>query len=727
MLKNFFNPKSIAVIGASSKKNKLGYSLLRNLIDYRYKGKIYPINPKYKKILGIKVFSNVLAVPKKIDLAVIVVPAKIVLLVLEECGRKEIKSAIIISSGFKEIGKEGKKLENKVLKIASKHKMCLLGPNCLGILDSINNLNASFSKQTFQKGKIGFVSQSGAICCAMLDWAEKMNIGFSRFVSLGNMASINEIDLLRFFKKDSNTKVIIGYIEQITNGKKFIKEAFQITKTKPLIIIKAGETKEGNRAILSHTGALAKPNEMINFVFKQSGIIQVSSLLDLFNLIKFYADKRQHYLMSPFLNGPEIAVLTNAGGPGAITIDLLKKNNLEVASFKKNTIRILKENLPATASIKNPVDIIGDAKANRYKVALDALIKDKKTDGIIIILTPQSVTEIKKTAEIIVRLSKKSKKPILVSFIGGKNIEEGNKILNKANIPVYDYPGEAVKVLAKVWNYEKWKKENKKLKHFFYFKIPDYSFDKIRKIIKRTKEKKLRQLSVFDAEKILKIYQIPIIKSYLARNSDEAIKISLGLVRRQRLWPTAVRSHSGEGSQKINQPVVLKIASSDIIHKTDAGGIKRNLKNSKEIKSAFKEIIRNVKRNFPKAKINGMIIQPMVKEARETILGIKQNELFGPVVMFGTGGIFTEVFKDVSFRLSPLTKEEAQQMIEETKVVKILKGARGQKSTDIKIIAEILLKLSILAKDFPEIKEVDINPLMVSEKKIVAVDVRMMV
>ena len=705
MFNQFFNPKSIAVIGASSKKNKLGYSLLRNLIDYRYKGKIYPINPKYKKILGIKAFSNVLAVPEKIDLAVIVVPAKIILSVLEECGRKKIKSVIIISSGFKEIGKEGKKLENKVLKIASKHKMRLLGPNCLGILDSINNLNASFSKQTFQKGKIGFVSQSGAICCAMLDWAEKMNIGFSRFVSLGNMADVNEIDLLRFFKKDSNTKIIIGYIEQITNGKKLIKEAFQITKTKPLIIIKAGETKEGNRAILSHTGALAKPNEMINFVFKQSGIIQVSSLSDLFNLIKFYAGKRQHYLMSPFLNGPEIAVLTNAGGPGTITIDLHKKNNLEVASFEKNTIRILKENLPASASIKNPIDIIGDAKADRYKTALGALIKDKKTDGIIIILTPQSVTEIKKTAEIIVRLSKKSKKPILVSFIGGKNIEEGNKILNKANIPVYNYPGEAVKVLAKVWHYEKWKKENKKLKHFFYFKIPDYSFDKIRKIIKRTKEKKLRQLSVLDAEKILKIYQIPIIKSYLARNSDEAIKIS----------------------QKINQPVVLKIASSDIIHKTDAGGIKGDLKNSKEIKSAFKEIIRNVKRNFPKAKINGMIIQPMVKEARETILGIKQNELFGPVVMFGAGGIFAEIFKDVSFRLPPLTKEEARQMIEETKIVKILKGARGQKPTDIRIIAEILLKLSILAKDFPEIKEVDINPLMVSEKKIVAVDVRMMV
>jgi len=705
MLDQFFNPKSIAVIGASAKKNKLGYVLLKNLIDYKYKGKIYPINPKYKKILKLKTFQSLSSVSKKIDLAIIIVPAKIVPLLLEQCGKKEIKSVIIISSGFKEIGEKGKKLENKIIKIAKKYKIKILGPNCLGILDSTNDLNASFAKQMLKKGKIGFISQSGAICCAMLDWAEKTNIGFSRFVSLGNMALVNEIDLLKFFKKDSQTKIIILYLEQISRGKEFIKEVSQITKNKPLIIIKGGETKEGSQAVLSHTGALAKPNEMFKFALRQYGVIQVNSLSDLFDLIKFYAIEERHYAMSPSLRGQKIAVLTNAGGPGAITIDALKKNNFEIAVLEKRTSKILKKNLPITAGIKNPIDISGDARADRYKTALDVLIKDKKVDAIIVVLTPQSVTEIKKTAKMIVKLSRKSKKPILTSFIGGKNIDQGNKILDKANIPVYNYPGQAVKVLAKVCNYENWRKENKKISRSFDFKISKKSFGKIKEIIQKAKKKNLKQLDIFDIERILKIYQIPIVKSYLAKDSDEAVKIS----------------------RKINQLVVLKVASPDVIHKTDIGGVKKNLKDPQEIKFAFKEIIRDIKKNLPKAKIKGIIIQPMIEESREMILGIKLDKLFGPFIMFGTGGIFTEIFKDISFRLIPLTEEEARRMIEETKAAKILKGTRGQKPVDIKVIVEIMLKLSVLAKDFPEIKELDINPLMVSNKKAVAVDARMMI
>ncbi len=698
MLANFFNPKSIAVIGASEKKNKLGYALLKNLIDFKYGGKIYPINPKRQKILKLKTFPSVLDVQGKIDLAIVIIPSKIIPLILEQCGRKKIKSVIIISAGFREIGNKGKELENKIIKIAKKHGIKILGPNCLGILDSTNNLNASFAGQMLQKGKIGFISQSGAICCAALDWAEKMNIGFSRFVSLGNAADLNEIDFLRFFKKDSKTKTIIAYLEQITNGKKFIKETSQITKTKPLIVIKSGETKEGRQAVSSHTGALAKSNEMTKFAFQQSGIIQANSLLELFDLIKFYSAEI-------LLNGPKIAILTNAGGPGAITADAVKKNNLKLANFQKKTVEFLEKKLPVSASVKNPVDLIGDAKADRYKIALDILIKDKKTDAIIIILTPQSVTEVKKTAEIIIKLSKKTKKPILTSFIGGKNIKQANEILSKANIPVYAYPEQAVKVLAKVWNYEKWKKENKKISPSFNFKISKNSFNKIKRIIQEAKRKKLKQLNAFDAEKILKIYQIPIVKSYLAKNSNEAMKIS----------------------KRINQSVVLKISSPDVIHKTDAGGIKNNLKTPQEIKLAFKEIIKNVKKKFPKARIDGIIIQPMVQEQKEMILGIKQDELFGPFVMFGGGGIFAEVFKDISFRLSPLVKQEAREMIKETKAMKILKGTRGQKPADIGAIVKILLNLSILSQDFPEIKEVDINPLMAGEKKAVAVDVRMMI
>jgi acetyl coenzyme A synthetase (ADP forming)-like protein len=716
MVKNFFNPKSIAVIGASEKKNKLGYALLKNLIDFKYGGKIYPINPKYQEILKLKTFPNILNVVEKIDLAIFIIPAKIVPLVLKQCGQKKIKSVIIISAGFREIKKEGEELENEIIAIAKKYGIKILGPNCLGILDSINNLNASFARQMFKKGKIGFISQSGAICCAALDWAEKMNIGFSRFVSLGNMAGLNEIDFLKFFKKDSKTKTIIAYLEQITDGKKFIKETSQITKIKPLIVIKSGETKEGQRAVLSHTGALAKSNKTAKFAFQQNGIIQANSLLELFDLIKFYSGRRRHSEMPLSLKGPKIAILTNAGGPGAISADAVEKNNLEIAKFEKNTLNLLEKKLPASASVKNPIDIIGDAKADRYKIALNVLIKDKKTDAIIIILTPQSVTEIQKTAKTIIKLSKKTKKPILTSFIGGKNIEQANKILSKANIPVYNYPEQAVKVLAKVWNYEKWKKENKKSNLGFHFKISKNSFKEIEKIIQKAKKENLKQLNVFDAEKILKIYQIPIVKSYLAKNSNEAMKISLGL-----------RSHFGEGSQKINQPVILKISSPDIIHKTDAGGIKNNLKTPQEVKLAFSEIMKNVKKKFPKARINGIIIQPMVQEKKEMILGIKHDELFGPFIMFGSGGIFAEVFKDISFHLSPLAKTEARQIIEETKAMKILKGIRGQKPANVGAIVKILLGLSALSQDFPEIKEVDINPLMAGEKKAVAVDARMMI
>ncbi|MCK5332327.1 acetate--CoA ligase family protein [Candidatus Parcubacteria bacterium] len=677
MLDNFFNPKSIAVIGASSNKKKLGYGMLRNILDQGYRGKVYAVNLKYSKVQGMKAYSSVLDIKQKIDLAVIVIPAKAVNFVLTECGEIGIKNIIIISAGFKEIGKEGIALENEMKEIAKKYEMNILGPNCLGILDSTSNLNASFAEGMVQKGSIGFISQSGAICTGMLDWANLNNVGFSRFVSMGNKAMISEIEMLEFFKTDQKTKVVLAYLESIDQGKEFMKVAAELAKIKPLYIIKPGTSKASCEAMKSHTGALANKEEAVKVAFFQAGIVRLNNLEELFNIAKLFS-------RFDSLANDKIAVITNAGGPGVISTDEVEKNGLKMASFQKETVDVLKKGLPSTANVHNPVDVIGDAKADRYEIALEALLADKNVGGVIAILTPQKTTEIKKTANVLVKFSKKSAKPVLVSFVGGVSIEDEVKVLNKSSLAFYDYPSQAAFTLGKFWQYKK-----ARANAVNYLKMLSNNKNNLVERLDKNLDF-MQSLGVIDS------YKIPIARSLLAKNSSEAIV----------------------HAQKIGYPVVLKITSSKISHKTEVGGVKVNVKNDFEVKEYFEQASKDLR-----DKLDGIIIQPMIKGS-EIILGVKQDENFGHLIMFGFGGIFTEITKDVSFRFAPIDKNEAMKMIKEIKLFPALDGYRNLPKMNIDSIADALVGLSNLVSEHKEIKELDINPLIVTEKECFAVDVR---
>ena len=525
--------------------------MLRNVLDHGYRGKVFAVNLKYSKVQGMKSYSSVLDIKQKIDLAVIVIPAKAVNFVLTQCGEAEIKNVIIISAGFREIGKEGEILENEMKEIAKKYEMNILGPNCLGILDSTSNLNASFAEGMVQKGSIGFISQSGAICTGMLDWANLNNVGFSRFVSMGNKAMISEIEMLKFFKTDEKTKVVLAYLESINRGKEFMEVAAELAKIKPLYIIKPGTSKASCEAMKSHTGALANKEEIIKVAFSQAGIVRVNNLEELFNVAKLISryDK---------LDSDKIAIITNAGGPGVISTDEVEKNGLKIASFRKETINILKSNLPATANIHNPVDVIGDAKADRYEIAIETLLADKNVGGIISILTPQKITEIKKTADVLARFAKKSLKPISASFIGGVSVEDEAKFLDKSSLAFYNYPSQAAFSLGKLWQYKKAKKDATN-----YLKmLNNNENNQISEKVELDKN-----LDFIQSLDLLKSYKISTVKSLLANNFAEAVELAKG----------------------IGYPVVLKIASSKISHKTEVGGVMVNVKNDFEVQEYFEQ------------------------------------------------------------------------------------------------------------------------------------------
>ncbi|MCK4591939.1 acetate--CoA ligase family protein [Candidatus Parcubacteria bacterium] len=683
MLNNFFNPKSIAVVGASSNREKLGYGILRNILDHGYRGKVYPVNLKYNKVQGIKAYPSVLDIKQKVDLAVIVIPAQAVNFVLAECGKAKIKNVIIISAGFREIGKEGNVLEQEMREIAKKYEINILGPNCLGILDSTSDLNASFAEGMVQKGSIGFISQSGAICTGMLDWANLNNVGFSRFVSMGNKAMITEIEMLDFFKTDKKTKVVLAYLESIERGEEFMKVAAELVKIKPLFIIKPGTSKASREAMKSHTGALANKEEAVKVAFSQAGIVRINNLEELFNIAK---------LLSRYdsLDSDKIAIITNAGGPGVISTDEIENNGLKMAVFKKRTLDILKKHLPREANIHNPVDVIGDAKADRYEIAIETLLADETVGGIISILTPQKTTEIKKTADSLVKFSKKSSKPVLASFVGGVSIENEVKMLNKSSLAFYNYPLQAIFSLGKLWHYKKAKKDAS-----IYLKAIKNSKLKKNKI---SKKEIISNPNFIESFRILKSYDIPVVESLLARNVSEVKELS----------------------EKIGYPVAMKIFSSKISHKTDVKGVKIDINSSSETISFFNEAQSKLGN-----KLEGMVIQPMTR-GTEIILGVKRDDNFGHLIMFGMGGIQTEIIKDVSFRLLPIEKSEALRMIKEIKSFKILNGYRGFPKLDIDSIADSIVGLSNLICDHPGIKELDINPLMVKEegKGCIAVDVR---
>ncbi|MBU0647260.1 MAG: acetate--CoA ligase family protein [Patescibacteria group bacterium] len=693
-LSKIFSPNSIAIIGASHERGKVGYEIVNNLLNGKFKKEIFLINPKGGKILGKKVFKNIFEVKEKIDLAIIVVPSIICPQVLEEVGQEGIKYAIIISAGFKEFGVEGAKIEEKIKKIAEKYEISFLGPNCLGLINPYQNLNASFGANLPEKkGNIFFLSQSGAILCGFLDLADQNNLGFSKIVSLGNKANLSENDFLEFALNDPQTKVVLAYLESFVDGKKTI-EILKNNPQKPLILLKAGVSEKGKKAASLHTGSLAGSNEAFEAFIKKTNVIKADSLKDLFNLVKGFS----------FQNLSEknkIAILTNAGGLGVLGTDAIEKfkvkslklkveSSLELVKLNEETKDFLRKKLPLSCSLENPVDIIGDAKADRYKIALEAILKDKNVSAVLVFLTPQKMTEPEKTAEIIVSFFKKYKKPIFTCFFGQKSVEKAIKILEKNNIPNFDTPEKAVEVIQKMLGNNQIFEETKNINQLIISEK-----QKIEKVLdKACSQKNLEPEKVAE---ILKICKIPYPKFVIAFSEDEAIN----------------------KAKELFYPLAMKTAGSEILHKQDVGGVKLNLKNEQEVKKAYQEIVKNISNiagDKNNKEIKKVIIQEMVTSGEEIIIGMKRDEQFGPLIMFGLGGIFVEVLKDVSFGIAPLNYNEAKEMIYSIKGYDILKGARGGKEKDIDSIIEILLKISELSIAFPQIKEIDLNPVKVFEK-----------
>jgi acetyl coenzyme A synthetase (ADP forming)-like protein len=696
MLESFFEPKSVAVIGASMDPQKLGYAVVKNLADggYGKVGKIFPINLKADEILGYKAYPSVLEVQDIIDLAVIVIPYKYVPDALRICGEKDIPAAIIISAGFREAGKEGLERELELIEIAKEFNIRLIGPNCLGIIDTFTPLNASFAAGTPPQGPMGFMSQSGALGTAVLDIALAGRLGLSKFVSLGNKADVDEIDLIKAWATDVNTEVILMYVEGMPNGQEFIKVAREITKTKPIVAIKSGVTQSGSRAVSSHTGSLAGSEQAYHAAFLQAGVLRASTMESLFDMSLALG-------YQPRLLGDRIAIITNAGGPGILATDALERSGMSLSRFELETIRTLEEQLPDAASAANPVDVLGDARADRYSFALNTVSSDPNVDGLMIVLTPQAMTEIEATAHSIGKIAKNSNKPFLACFMGEAKVQSGIRILQDYGVPNYSFPERAAQSFEAMFDYTR--VLNRPTPDFVHYEV---NKDSVRQIFDRVLSEGRVTIGDFEAREILTSYGMRIPQSEIATTPDEAINIAA----------------------QIGYPVVLKIASPDILHKTDVGGVKVGLSNQEALCDAYELMVYRAQRYIPEARIWGCLVQEMVPSGGiEVLVGMNRDPHFGPLVTFGLGGIYVETLKDVTFRLAPFSRQDAHQMLSEIRAHALLDGVRGQPESDKDAIVAILLRIGQLVQDFPQILELDINPLVVYPRSqgAIAIDMRL--
>ena len=691
MLENLdkvFYPKSIALVGASTKENSLSRTIFTNLIDGGYKGVLYPVNPKSESILGVKCYPSVTAIPETVDLAVIVIPSNYIPASLEECGKKGIKGIIIISAGFKEVGGEGVALEKQVIEIIKKYNMALIGPNCLGVInpDAKSSMNAAFGKFMPKAGNIAFITQSGALGTAILDYAKGLNIGFSKFVSMGNKAGLKEMDLLKYLKDDAATKVIILYVEDMSDPREFLKIASEINddvnNMKPIVAMKSGRTAEGAKAASSHTGALAGSDEMYEALFNQCGVIRANTVEELLDAATAFAHM-------PIPKGNRVCILTNAGGPGIMTTDAAIKFGLQLAKLDPATVTELRKKLPVTSNFNNPIDVIGDAQHDRYEWALEHIMKDRNVDSVIVLLTPQSVTDVEEIAASVVKCTKGTTIPVLACFMGIVDVAKGIDILKDNNIPVYRFPEEAAMTMSVMYKYGQ---------NVFAPKTEVIKFqaDKAAalKVIEKAKKDGRKYLPELESLEVFNAYGFPTLKSFLCTTPEEAAK----------------------RANEMGYPVVMKIVSPDIIHKIDVKGVKTGLDSELEVKGAYAEMMENVKNLKPEAKIWGVNIQQMAKKGEEVIVGAKRDDSFGPLIMFGLGGSFVEVMKDVSFSIAPVRLSMAQKMIRSVKTYKILEGVRGKPACDTDAIADCICRLSQLMMECEDIAEVDMNPVLVHAK-----------
>ncbi len=693
-LDSIFSPSSIAVIGASTTPGKVGHDIFLNILKGGYKGVLFPVNPKAKSVQSVKAYPSVLDVPDPVDLSFIILPPRLALEAVAQSIEKGVGGIVIVSAGFKEVGGEGAEIEKEIVKACKKAGVRLVGPNCLGVINPLPSvcLNASFSRRMPQPGKISFISQSGALCTAVLDFAADRDFGFSRFVSIGNKADVDEVDLLEYFYEDPDTEVIMIYLEELKRAHEFIQVAKKITsgmRPKPLLVIKSGRTSAGARAAASHTGAIAGSDAVYQAIFEQTGIIRAETINELFDFATAFTYKSETPLgkiRTKVPSGNRVAIITNAGGPGIVATDVTVTTGLRLAEFTRETTEALRGFLPPTANIHNPVDVIGDATSDRYENALKVVISDPNVDGALVILTPQSMTDALATAEAIVRIASTTSKPIVCCFMGVIDVSPGVEYLQKHGYPVFSFPENAAKALGALYKFNSWLHRER----FEELEV-EYNRNRVEEIISSHIQRGELHLGEIDALEILKGYGFKTLPMEMATSPDEAIALA----------------------REIGFPVVLKIVSPDILHKSDAGGVKIGLGEEKEVEAAFEEIIKNVKEYKPDVNIRGILVQKMAPKGVEVILGATRYPRFGPLVMFGFGGIFVEVFKDVSFRLAPFTRGDARRMIKGIKAYKLLQGFRGEPPCDIEELERLLVIMSHMMVNHPQISEMDINPLLV--------------
>ena len=685
-LDDIFYPRSIAVLGVTRSPGTVPYDIFHNILSTGYRGVIYPVAPGKRSISGVRAYRYVTDIDDDVDLAVIVFPATVCDKALIQCGEKGVRAAVVISAGFREVGPAGVRRERRIRDICREYGIRLIGPNCLGVINTDPDvvLNASFARKMPAAGGIAFLSQSGALCTAVLDYARGKAIGFSKFVSFGNKADVTEIDLLDYLHRDEQTDVILLYLEELRNGRGLIEAARRITRganAKPILAIKAGRTPAGANAAASHTGSLGGEDAICEAVFREAGIIRVGSIEELFNsaiLLEY----------QPMPKGRRLAIVTNAGGPGVMATDTAVSVGLEMARFRPETTRKLKASLPATANIGNPVDVIGDARADRYTAALKGVLDDADTDQVLVILTPQSMTDIEDIAGAICEVRDRAGKPIACSFMGASDVAPGVDILQAAHIPHYILPEWACRAMADVQRVRRWREMETD--------EPGPALELDRPAAAATIEalppgylREDQALAVLDA------YGFPVPRHRLCRDADEA------------------EAFAGE----IGYPVVLRLVSPQIVHKFDVKGVALNLASGEALRAAHEEMLAHVARAQPDAEIAGVLCRRMIPGGHEVILGAKRDEVFGPTLMFGLGGLFVEIFKDVTFALAPIQPSAAGRMVREVKAHRLLEGYRGTPGADVAQIEECLLRLSRLVTDFPRIVELDINPLIVGPRR----------
>lgn len=694
----FFSPATVAVIGATEKEGSVGRTILWNLISSQFGGTVFPVNPKRNSILGIKAYPSIAQVPEKVELAVVVTPAPTVPGVISECTDAGVKAAIIISAGFKEIGAAGIELERQVLERARRGKMRIIGPNCLGVMSPTTGLNATFSSTMARPGNVGFISQSGALCTAILDWSFRENVGFSAFMSIGSMLDVDWGDLIYYLGDDPRTQSIVIYMESIGNARSFLSAAREVALAKPIIVIKAGRTEAAAKAAASHTGSLAGSDEVLEAAFRRSGVLRVKTIDDLFNMAEVLAKQ-------PRPKGKRLTILTNAGGPGVLATDALISEEGKLAELSPETIAALNEFLPPHWSHSNPIDILGDADPERYAKALQIAAKDPNSDGLLAILTPQSMTDPTQTAEQLKSVAQAlDGKPLLASWMGGADVAAGEAILNRAGIFTFPYPDTAAHVFNYMWRY------SYSLRGLYETPVlpercGETACDRplAQMIIHTARSAGRTILTEFESKQLLAAYGIPIVETRIATSKEQAVR------------------DAGE----IGYPVVLKLFSETITHKTDVGGVRLNLMDAEDVAGAYHAIEAAVAKRAGAEHFQGVTVQPMIKfEGYELIIGSSLDPQFGPVLLFGTGGQLVEVFKDRSLALPPLNSTLARRMMEQTKIYKALKGVRGRAPVDLAALEQLMVQFSQLVVEQPWIKEIDINPLLASPERLIALDAR---